>query len=266
MTTSLPPMEFSIMVSQTKQCFRKARSAPFFLLMKSILLFNVFVILTNLALAQQQTLRPNPIHDQNTGIIRELTVQPMEPVSAVYLTDEWVSGDFILTPDHVFEDYMIRYDVKNNLLEIKTEKEVKIAPLAKIKQFSFNTAPSTHVYKNSSESKLTGITGLVEELVVGTYSLYVKSYVERIPADYNVATDSGSRIDRFELAEMLLLSNQSGYMDITKAGRRLPKFFGDYYDEIEDYSKKNKLSYKDKEDIARIVAYYNSLTAQQQTP
>jgi hypothetical protein len=222
-------------------------------------LFFVLVAIMQHVFAQPQTSRPNPVYNPNTGIFHELKALPVEPQGNVYLQDEWQSGSFILKPDVNFENYPIRYDIKNQYLEIKTGSEIKIAPLNKLKSFKFNGSKTEYVFKNAGEINHPGMTGVVQELVVGNFSLYVKPFIEVIPANYNVALDSGNKIESFETREAIILVSENDYHDITKSGKRVLKLFGSTEDDVDNYARRNKLSFKDKEDLIKIVTFYNSL-------
>ena len=103
-----------------------------------------------------------------------------------------------------------------------------------------------------------GLTGLIEPLVTGKVSLYNKPDLEFYRANYNAAMDVGNRNDRYVVKEQLYLFREGKIIDVSKAGKKIMDSFQDHADEVKAYAKSNQLSFKKKEDLTKIVAFYNS--------
>jgi len=204
-----------------------------------------------------QIVRPDPVVDMTTAGFREFKPKPDAAVEAVYINDKWLNGTIVIAPNSEVKDIPIKYDVKNNLLEIQTKDGIKIANKDKLKSFSTKDALEEHHYVNSDDLKIKGLTGIAEVLVPGKLPLYGGIHLRKIPANYNPAMDVGSKVDVFVIDESLFLIRDNEAFDITKAGKKILKYFGDKSSAIESYVKQNKLSYKEKSDIIKIVEEFN---------
>lgn len=203
-----------------------------------------------------QIVRPDAVVDLTTAGFRELPLRPTT-IESVYLTDNWVAGTVVLKPDYKLEDVMMKYDIKNNVLELYTLSEIKIAPVARLLSFKYFEKLEKHFYIDAEHLNIMGLTGLVDEVVKGKASLYVKPYLKKIPSNYNPALNVGDPSDKFKVEETLfLVINQTAY-DITRSGKKMLPYFCDKSAVIESYAKQNKLSYKEKNDIIKIVEEFN---------
>jgi len=219
-------------------------------------IFPLALLLVINTLSFSQIVRPDAVVDMTTAGFRELPLKPTT-VESLYLTDEWVMGIVVLKPDYKLENAQMKYDIKNNALELYTQSGIKLAPAAKLQSFSYFYKTDKHLYLDADALKINGLTGLVDEVVKGNASLYSKPYLRKIPSNYNAALNVGDPSDKFQLEEALfLVMNQKAY-DITKTGKKMLNYFGDKSATIESYVKQNRLSYKEKNDIIKIVEEFN---------
>jgi hypothetical protein len=219
----------------------------------AIIIFLLIVCKISMA----QAVRPDPVVDLTTAGFREFKPKPDDAVETVYINDKWLYGTIVIAPNSEVKDIPIKYDVKNNFLEIQTKDGIKIASKDKLKSFSTKDALEEHHYVNADALKIKRLTGIAEVLVSGKLQLYAGIHLRKIPANYNPAMDVGSKIDTFVVDENLFLIRDNEAFDITKAGKKILKYFGDKSAVIESYVKQNKLSYKEKSDIIKIVEEFN---------
>jgi hypothetical protein len=97
----------------------------------------------------------------------------------------------------------------------------------------------------------------VEELATGEISLYAKPRVDIVAGTYTPGLDVGSRNDKAIKKESLLLVKGSEVIDITKTGKKILPYFGEQSAKVEAYVKENDLSYRKKEDLTKIVQFFN---------
>jgi hypothetical protein len=208
----------------------------------------------------QQALRADHVVDRNTGaiIVKEFQPKP-ETVESIYLYDDWSTGKVVLPSGIEFTQFPMKFDLKNNLIELQVGSSIKILPVDHCKSFEMNRVPFTQVFQNASTTALQTISGAVEELAKGKVLLYSQPYVEIIKANYNVAMDVGNRNDRYLKKEKLLLVSNGEIHDITKAGRKILTYLHDHADSIEKFVEEKQLSYKNKDDVVAIIQFYNSL-------
>lgn len=214
-------------------------------------------LLTVAATSKGQAVRQDPVVDVTTAGFREFKPKPDAAVQSVYINDKWLNGVVVLTPSNEVKDIPIKYDVKNNLLEIHTKDGIKVANERQVKAFSTKDVLEEHHYVNTDALKIKGLTGIAEVLVLGKMPLYGGIHLRKIPANYNPAMDVGSKVDTFVIDENLFIIKDNEAFDITKASKKILKYFGDKSPAIELYVKQNKLSYKEKNDIIKIVEEFN---------
>lgn len=220
---------------------------------------HVIIFLSAISLCTRaQTLRSDYVIDRNSGGFNELQPKP-ETIESVYMTDDWSTGTVLLKSGEAIPNLPIKYDLKNNLLEIRTNAGIKVAGFTKLKGFEIEGVADKQIFLNAAELNIADLTGLVEELVKDKVSLYSKSYLEVLPSNYNPALNVGSRTDTFVKKEKIFLVRDNVVTDVTKSGKKILGMFGERSGAIEQFVKENDLSYKNKEDLKKIVEKYNEL-------
>jgi len=220
----------------------------------------IFWMLVTSSLYAQQPLRANHIVDPNIGgaiVAREFQPKP-EKVESVYLNEAWERGTIVFSSGDTLGDLPMKIDLKNNLIEIRHGEEIKILPITKCKALTLDGAVQSRLFINGNSMPDKGFTGLVEPLVMGKLSLYNKPNLEVYRANYNAAMDVGNRNDRYVVKEQLFMFREGNVIDVSKAGKKIMDNFQDRADEVKAYAKTNALSFKKKEDLIKIIAFYNS--------
>ena len=210
----------------------------------------------SLATFAQGDTRADRVVDRTSGGFNEFQPKP-EKIQSVYLRDDWTYGTLMLLSGDTLKDLSLKYDIKNSLLEIYADAAVKVVSLSKIKGFEFAVVPRKQLFLNANRQLVPGLTGLVEVLAAGNTSLYAKPSVEIVPGNYNAALDVGSRDDKAVKKEDLFLVKDGKATDVTRAGKKIVSHFQGRENEIEKYAKDNSLSYKKKEDLAKIIRFAN---------
>ena len=221
-------------------------------------LYVIFVLFLVCFYVKGQNLRSDHVIDRNSGGFMEFQTKP-ETIESVYMADEWSSGKVLLKSGEEIANLPIRYDLKNNLLEIKTDAGIKVAGFTKLKGFEVDRIAEKQTFFNAAGLGIAELTGLVEELVKGKTSLYSKPYLEVLPSNYNAALNVGSKTDQFLKKEKLLLVQGNTVTDVTKSGKKILGLFGEQSKAVEQFVKENNLSYKNREDLRKIIARYNQL-------
>ncbi|MCD9014606.1 hypothetical protein [Parachryseolinea silvisoli] len=224
------------------------------------LVITIFLTVLSLATVAQGDMRVDQIVDRTSGRYNEFQPKP-EKIESVYLHDDWVNGTLMLLSGDTLADLSLKYDIKNSLLEINTPAGIKVASLSKIKGFELAVMPRKQLFLNANRQQVPGLTGLVEVLAKGNTSLYAKPSVEIIAGNYNAALDVGSRGDKAIKKEDLFLVKDGKATDVTRAGKKVVGQFQGREADIEKYVKDNHLSYKKKDDLARIIRFANEGSA-----
>jgi len=203
----------------------------------------------------------------NFGYITQIHSKPESTKGSVYLIDDWLIGNIYLKKgvlDNIdkLDSLPLKYDLEHGLLEIKTPTDIKVLKLDQIERIEWlNRFFQLSKYINIDRTvKADGIplTGLFESLVEGNaVSLILKTELEVIKANYNVALDVGEKSDKIIKKERLYLIRGSEAFEITNTGKKILSYLENKKAYLQEFVKREKLSYKKKDDIIRIIKEYN---------
>ncbi len=177
-----------------------------------------------------------------------------------YIDDEWHMGKFTLISNQTIENYPVKYDLKNNNLEIQLSGEIKILDLYRIKEFSWeDEAGASHRFINLNV-KATGskLYGIAQILYDGEAKL-LKTYVYRPKPESEVKYGAYSSIDHNYVQEELYIMEGEKVLFVNSNKKRFMKFFDNYSPAIMSFIKSNNLKINKVADLKTIVEYYNSL-------
>jgi hypothetical protein len=189
-----------------------------------------------------------------------LKTKPAEDVNSFYIDEQWHEGTFEMLPEHVFENYHIKYDLKNNVLEIQLSDEVKILELYRIKEFSWtDNAGTDHIFINlNAKAKNTKLYGIAQVLLDGKAKL-IKTYKYVPKPENDIKYGAYSVIDHNYIHEDLYLMEGEKILQVNGNRRKLMKFFDNYSSNVMSFVKSNKLKINRLSDLKQIIEYYNSL-------
>ncbi len=204
--------------------------------------------------------------DKNTNpgeVIDELPIPPPKLEGSLYLFDDWITGDVFLKNNKVLKGYPIRYDLKNQLLEINASGEIKVCQLPLLKSFAYKEPIGDSIfYHNTSE--VNNITydlpkGVCQILLDGKIKLVKYEYIEIKEATYNVALSMGERNDKaLKKSKIFALVNDNVFA-VKGSIKKNETLFKDNLKEIENFVKKNKLKLKNESHLIRIFQFYQEL-------
>lgn len=201
-----------------------------------------------------------PIITSDQDILINFKTRPIEEIGSYYIEEEWHEGKFSLTSGHVFEDYPIKYDLKNNVLEIQLSEEVKILDLFRIKEFSWidNTGTDNIFVNLNVKAKNTKLFGIAQVLMDGKAKL-IKT-IKYIPKSENdIKYGAYSAIEHEYIHEDLYLMEGEKILLVKGNRKRFMRFFNGYSSNIMSFVKSHKLKINRLSDLKQIVEYYNSL-------
>jgi hypothetical protein len=212
----------------------------------------------------QLTPTVTPVVDQ-FGIVKNMSLKPLEKKGSIYLNDEWFTASIFLKKG-VFavdkiEDIQIKLDLTTNTIEVNTHEGIKVLSHAKVDRFEwFNPAiNAVEVYTNCSDYTLNGTRFDHFCTIYGNKLKLVKhSYVEVQKADYNVALDVGSKEDRYIKRSKFYLLKEEQLFECTK--KSLYSMMSDKEDEMKQFVRKNRLSFSEEADLKFIIDHYNSIS------
>jgi len=180
-----------------------------------------------------------------------------------YLHPHWQEGFITLKTGQTFQKYPLKYDIENDMLEIKASNEVKILRGERVASFTWQDVSSQKEvhFINSHEYKLNGtpLIGFFEVVVDGQVQLLGKVKAEVNDPTYVEGLDVGKRYSEIIKKEVFYVSDKSKALKEIKSKKDVWGYAGKHESEVKQYMKKQKLGVNQKEDLANIVAFINQL-------
>ena len=174
-----------------------------------------------------------------------------------YLFEDWRPGIMDLKNGKTIKGLTYRYNVyKNEVHYFFENKEYAIGVPDSIKELNLDGKRFifSQMEKNKSIER-----SYFEVASEGKATLLVKYYIEIIPANYNVALDTGSPNDRITVREQYCLKLGDQITTIDKKGKLLLTLLNDKNTELAEFIEKEDISLKKKDGLIKAVNYYNSL-------
>jgi hypothetical protein len=177
-----------------------------------------------------------------------------------YLNPHWQDGFITLKTGQTFQKYPLKYDIENDMLEIKASNEVKILRGERVASFTWleTDRQQETQYINSHEYKLEGtpLIGFFELVVDGQVQLLCKTIAVVKDPTYVEGFDVGKRYSEITKKEVYYLSDESKVLTEIKSKKDVLEFMGDEGG-VKQYMKAQKLGVSDKEDLAIIATFIN---------
>ena len=178
-----------------------------------------------------------------------------------FLFDDWMPAIIFNNADTKYEDRKIRIDThKQNILLKRNDGYVILNP-REIKKLVLPGRLLT--FKNGFESKEHNISKniFMEIIYDGNNVALINHHNTKLVESRGVDPITGKDEDKYISDNQLYLIDSNGsYHEIKKLKDKfiLPPL-SDHKKELEKYAKKNDLSFKEKNDVAKILAHYDTL-------
>lgn len=189
---------------------------------------------------------------------------PMEPGIVIgdnYLDKKWNTATILLyQSETMIEGYPVKYDVKNDLLEIQSRSGIKVLEGKKIKNLvwvdSITTQP--HYFVNGGEYRYENskLLGLLEVIVDGQIPLLKRSELNTKKPNYNAALDVGTRDTKIYFKDVFLYA-RGKELFIVKNKEDVLKAAGDRSAEVEAFIKENKLNTNKQPGLKQVFEFLN---------
>ena len=239
---------------EKKMCFK-----PFCLIL-------LFLVIQKTSTAQ--SIGKRDIIDRSVnpgGIIDEFPPAPPKTIGSTYINDEWSMGSLVLFTSAILVDYPMKYDLKNEQLEINHKGNVKVCPLEKIKTFSwiqYGSSDSLHFVNSRylSKVKKNNPETILNRLYVGhNSSLYKEYYLDLKEATYVPALDMGKKDNKILVKKTYYALIDNSFYKLNSSLKKNKTVFVDNYNSMESYQKKYKLKFKNEKDLIELLKYYDSI-------
>jgi len=187
---------------------------------------------------------------------------PGQVVGDYYLDTKWNAASlFLHNHEKMLEGYLVKYDLKSNMLEIKTKNGIKLLDVKRVKSlvWSDSITRRAHYFANAAEFTENGtpLTGLLEVLAEGNWPLMKRTTLYEKQPDYVPAFDVGSR-------DTKIIKRQTFYMvsgnTLIKIGNKksLVAQLGDLQQPAEEFIKTNNLDIRREVDLTRLFDFLNA--------
>jgi len=198
----------------------------------------------------------------NSDILYGVPLPPGKVIGDNYLDKKWNKANILLyQSETVIEGYPIKYEIKSDLVEIKTNAGIKILDIKKIKNIVWVDSVTLipHYFVNAGEFKREGVPsrGLLEVLVDGTIPLVKKTELFVKKPTYNAALDVGTRDTKIYPKETTYYVKE-GEMIKVKGKKDIPAAAADRANEVESFIKVNKLNVNKETDLIRVFEFLNA--------
>ncbi len=187
---------------------------------------------------------------------------PGEVIGDYYLNKRWNHASILLyQSETMIEGYPVKYDIKNDLIEIKTTTGIKVLDVRKIKNLvwtdSLAVAPQYFVNAKEFKKEKESYAGLLEVMVDGPLPLLKRTELDVREPNYVPALDVGSK-DTKIFQKSVILYSKDGELIVIKNKKDVLEASGDLSKEVEDFIKKNKLNLSKDAGMRRAFEFINS--------
>ena len=208
--------------------------------------------------------------DVNRGMpnsmIKEIPYIPDSYEGTHYLHEHWNQGKIELKNGSTIEGLPLKYDLQMERMEIRVEKEkVKILDRNEMLRFVWVDSASgdTAVYINGGDFYYiasTATNGMFELVEEGEeMSLLSKKEIVVKEGVYNVQIDMGDRTPKYVKVETFYLLKGKLAFKLPNTRRNRYLIFEGHSPSVMAFAKANKLKFKKREHLKKIVAYFNEL-------
>lgn len=190
---------------------------------------------------------------------------PWEPggvIGDTYLNKNWNKSTILLyQSETMIEGYPVKYDIKTNLVEIKSPSGIKILDVRKIKNLVWidSLTSFTHYFVNGNEYKSEGtpVTGLLEVMADGQIPLLKKTGIYVKQPTYNAALDVGSKDVKIYQKEEIFYS-KDGQLKRVKNKKDVLAAAGDRFKEVESFIKQNSINVNKETELIKVFDFLNA--------
>ena len=183
-------------------------------------------------------------------------------IGDVYLDPRWsVSSLLLYENDHLVDNYLVRFDIKNNEFEFRLQNGVKVLDGAKVKNIVWidSLTKVTRVMNNGREYPATDVPmlGFFEVLQDGEIQLLKKAYIELVHPNFSPALNVGSKdtkiLKKFEYyysinKKLFKIKKKSSLVAIQEHNSSV---------EIESLLRKEKINLNDETDLMKLFTILN---------
>lgn len=168
--------------------------------------------------------------------------------------DDWQLSDILLKNGDVISGIMLRYNVLTDQMLFQSNNNAYVIG-APENILEIKLPNRIFAYKYFLKSRKIE-KGFFEIILSGKVGLAIKYQSKVISSNYNVALGVGNKNDTLINQEKLYLDKEGQIIQLNKE-KVLFEVLNDKYKEVSDFIEKENLSYKSKEDMIKLLTFYN---------
>lgn len=191
---------------------------------------------------------------ENKIIIKD---KPINLEGSPYLNEEWQTGSIILKNGDTIPSISLRLNVLKGEMQYQyEEKTYAIGAPEGLNEIIMGRRIFKYLtYTEDSKLKK----NYFEVLSNGKSCLLKYHYIVILPANFNLALNSGNKNDQIVHKMKYYAKIGDSIIEIEKRGKNLISAFGNNEALISKYIKENKISLKNESDLITLIKYSNTL-------
>jgi len=192
-----------------------------------------------------------------TSHLQLVTKEEKKDKLSVYYYNDWKMARIVLFTGEEIRSYPVKYDLTRNIIEIKTEEEIKLLSIGRVNEIHWTATGevfyNTMIFDNFDEQ------GFFTKLHEGKISLLKKPYMKVIESNYVAEFDAGEEEDQYVKRFKYYYVIDNKVREFKKSKRNVLKLFNDNSEQIKDYISSKKLKCNNDIDLIKIFNYYENL-------
>ncbi len=190
-------------------------------------------------------------------------LRPREQEGTFYFSEEWMEGAILYKNGNVLTDHMVRYNQKDNSIEIKSGIGILELPGYYVKEFTLQKLDHKGQFKERirfiNPAQLNGgfafNIGFLEEIYSGKMSLYSAHKAELVRADYVPILSAGNTRSRIIKRKKRFLFDGRVLMELPKQKGKILGLLERYKAGVVDFVKDNKISLKSERGMKQLMEW-----------
>lgn len=197
------------------------------------------------------------------GVVQEIKMGPPATIGNTYLNDSWSIGSLYFYGGATIKDKALRYDLKNGMIEINYDGNIRAVKEQWIMQMTWLNAKSgiIETFTNGKEININGteLVGMYRLLdLKGAYSILIRYAIKETSGGYVHALDAGQNEVRISVKDYPYLYYKGEAIEIPKKKKDFLLIFGEENSPmVKEIIKNETLNTKKLEDIIIIVKAVN---------
>ncbi len=224
--------------------------------MKKLLLVLFFANFQMIPFAQTsidaEKVRLNNVNSREAIQTFDLTRKTV--VLQFFYNEDWTKAQILGEEMDFGDDLRIKYDLLNQQINILIDDVPMVASNKMLKSFTFSGTGQKFICinpKNWDKGK-----SFFEIIVEGNHSLLGHHSATKQKANYNAALDIGSKNEQIVQKETFYILTNGRIAEIPTKKKAAHNFFKKYKG-ASYYIKRNKINFKQKEDIKKLIQFLN---------